>query len=86
MKTTVIDFNDFSNAGEVHAFLKTRLAFPDYYGANLDALYDLLTEPGSDETNVIVLGVNPPLSDGFLDVFKDAAAVNPRFTFAVRRD
>ncbi len=26
-----------------HAYLKRRLHFPDYYGANLDALYDLLT-------------------------------------------
>ena len=29
-----------------HEYLKDKLALPDYYGKNLDALYDLLTEPG----------------------------------------
>jgi ribonuclease inhibitor len=28
---------------ETHEYLKQQLQFPDYYGRNLDALYDLLT-------------------------------------------
>lgn len=84
MKTVTIDFRDFREKNEAHDYLKSRFAFPDYYGANLDALYDLLTEPGA-EMNVLVLGENPPLSDGFLSVFRDAAAFNPKFTYAVKK-
>lgn len=29
---------------EGHCYLKQMMDFPDYYGNNLDALYDLLTE------------------------------------------
>ena len=31
---------------EGHDYLKEALNFPDYYGKNLDALYDCLTEIG----------------------------------------
>ncbi len=30
---------------QVHALLKGALNFPDYYGCNLDALYDVLLDP-----------------------------------------
>ena len=32
----------FATGREVHDFLAAELAFPDYYGHNLDALYDCL--------------------------------------------
>ncbi len=38
---------------EAHEHLAERLGFPEYYGKNLDALYDLLTER-SEETTIIV--------------------------------
>ena len=44
MRTVVIDFSRFGNAKEAHAYLKDTLSFPEYYGANLDALYDCLTD------------------------------------------
>ena len=31
---------------EVHSYLKEKFAFPEYYGKNLDALYDCLTDIG----------------------------------------
>ncbi len=31
-----------------HAYLAKRLHFPAYYGKNLDALYDLLTDRGTE--------------------------------------
>ena len=38
-----------------HAHLAERLDLPSYYGRNLDALYDVLTEIGAD-TEIIQIG------------------------------
>lgn len=40
---------------EAHEHLAEQLGFPEYYGKNLDALHDLLTERGED-TEIIVEG------------------------------
>lgn len=34
---------------EAHAYLKEKLHLPEYYGNNLDALYDSLTDLGKTE-------------------------------------
>ncbi len=40
---------------KAHAHMARRLSFPKYYGKNLDALHDLLTERMED-TEIIVKG------------------------------
>lgn len=35
-----------ASQGELHAFVARKLGFPDYYGANLSALADCLSEMG----------------------------------------
>ena len=37
----------------LHALLRQKLNLPAGSGANLDAIYDLLTEPGKDRTIII---------------------------------
>lgn len=45
MKKAILDCGRLARPHEeAHAYLKTALALPDWYGANLDALYDCLTE------------------------------------------
>ncbi|KMZ55581.1 barstar family protein [Dorea sp. D27] len=44
MKEVTLDAGRLCQKEEAHAYLKERLGLPDYYGANLDALYDCLTE------------------------------------------
>ena len=39
-----IDFSKFHTKQELHLYLKQQCQFPDYYGCNLDALYDCLTD------------------------------------------
>lgn len=39
----MIDGRDFENIEVLHDVLKDKLDFPDYYGRNLDALWDCLT-------------------------------------------
>lgn len=42
MKKIVVDGKDFENKEGLHDALKDKLDFPDYYGKNLDALWDCL--------------------------------------------
>lgn len=39
-----LDFQDIESREELHAYLQRRLQLPDYYGKNLDALHDCLSE------------------------------------------
>lgn len=39
-----LDARRLSRREEAHAYLREMLELPDYYGNNLDALYDCLTE------------------------------------------
>lgn len=41
-----LDCNYMTSAEKAHRYLKEQMDFPDYYGENLDALYDMLTETG----------------------------------------
>lgn len=43
MKKLMIDASQISDLNAVHQFFRTQLDFPDYYGNNLDALYDMLS-------------------------------------------
>jgi len=44
MKTIVLDGTEMLTKEATHAYLAQRLELPDYYGRNLDALWDLLGE------------------------------------------
>ena len=43
MKKIVLDGKYLCNRDVAHTYLQEALELPDYYGKNLDALYDLLT-------------------------------------------
>lgn len=69
-----------ADKNELHARIAAALDFPDWYGHNLDALMDCLTD--LDEVTVTLtewqeLGFP---ADGFWQVFRQAAAENPDLT------
>ena len=48
----IIDFSGICDAKSIHQTLARTLNFPDWYGHNLDALYDCLSEMGQLEVEV----------------------------------
>ncbi len=48
MKVVTVDKEQLKTPAMAHAHLAELLDFPEYYGANLDALYDVLTDIHED--------------------------------------
>ncbi len=61
MKVVLLDGNRIKNSDDLHAAFAEALDLPDYYGRNLDALYDVLTET-TEEIGVILVN-NEKLAD-----------------------
>ena len=67
-------------ARDAHSALAKALSFPDYYGHNLDALHDCLTD--LDDTQLVIEDCALAAQaienwSGFLAVFRDSAEENP---------
>ena len=76
MKQIVLDGNILADATQVHDYLKEMLEFPEYYGKNLDALHDCLTD-----LEDVKITITSPDEDGaifqrILRVFKTADRKN----------
>ena len=79
----------FKTKEDAHSYLKKKLAFPDYYGNNLDALYDCLTDIYDKQTIIIPEEIMTPLYLGtygkqMLRVFEDAAKENPHLQIFIK--
>ena len=48
MKRVYLDFSQCGDKNDVHTYLKKQFGFPDHYGHNLDALYDMLGDIAED--------------------------------------
>ncbi len=54
MKQLIIDGAAVESRAALHALLAEGLALPAYYGNNLDALYDCLTDPLPEPAEIIL--------------------------------
>ena len=86
MKTTILNGKRMRYNKSAHDYLKRKLHFPDYYGNNLDALWDLLTTI-SEPIEIILLNsetLYENLGDygrELVKVFEDAMDENANIIF-----
>ena len=88
MRTIVLDGSLMAGREEAHEYLVQRLGLPDYYGKNLDALYDILTADLPQPTCLVIyrrgalaqsLG---SYGEALLGTLVDAAQENPHLQVA----
>lgn len=81
MKKIVLDITRMHSVPALHNYLRSVLALPVYYGANLDALHDCLMDLGEAVEVVVPAAVADETQLGwygkqFLQVLQDAAYEN----------
>ena len=87
MKIVLLDGCKIEKLADVHRVFAEELAFPEWYGRNLDALFDLLTET-REETGVIVVNAERMSTrlggryDRLMRVLRDAQRENPHLHLA----
>ena len=85
MNVAVIDGGSVTAMKDVHHLLAEQLAFPEWYGSNLDALHDCLTDL-HEETRITLLQpelLAETLGSGYVRlcrVLSDSADENPYLT------
>ena len=52
-----LDFRDVKNYTDMHRIIKRELDFPDYYGGNMDAFWDCLTDMRGRPIRIEILGI-----------------------------
>ena len=88
MKTIVLDGGQITDAAAMHAVFARELALPEWYGANLDALNDVLTE-STEEIRVITLHTAQLAKNlgrrwhPLLRLFMDLRAHRPGFDYCI---
>lgn len=85
----VLDARRMNTRAKAHAYLAAKCGFPAYYGANLDAAFDLLSTagdmrlilkyPGALEKNLGAYGIK------LLEVFALAAQENSNLIFEIAK-
>jgi len=87
MTHIVLDGSVIRDRTELHELLRERLSLPDWYGRNLDALHDCLTDLRDVTVVLRNAGALTEALGGYgetvLRVFRDAAEENPGFGFNV---
>ena len=80
MKRVILNCENLLQRKQAHCYLAEMLDFPDYYGRNLDALFDCLTE--LDECTIVLQGSDMLRQAGgygarILEALEEAVKVNP---------
>lgn len=85
----ILDAGMVTDRESLHRYLKEQLELPEYYGNNLDALYDVLTEMGEETLIIVVNGRCFPevlgnYGKSLIQVFREAEDENPHLAIEYR--
>lgn len=90
MKTVIIDFSECKYPLDLHNEIKEKLELPEWYGNNLDALWDMLT--GFIETPVSITVIFKPETKAtenlkesvlkIIETFKEASEEDEEIKFS----
>lgn len=87
----LLDGRAMTDRETLHTYLAGKMAFPDYYGRNLDALYDLLsTYP--EKAEIVLAHGNEMVAalgrygHGFLKTMADACRENPNLELTLSNE
>lgn len=89
MEYITLDFTGYRYLGEIHKELKEKFKFPDYYGENLDALWDCMRCYCDYDLYVYIKGLSslPKEFEDYmrkiLEVFDDVHDETPNITFEI---
>lgn len=85
MRTIQLDGRKMDNRNMTHTYLKEALLLPNYYGRNLDALADCLSEMGPVNIRLVypqaMLNALGEYGYQMIEVFKNTAKQNNQFIF-----
>ena len=88
MRTITLDLERMTSVPALHKYLRSALALPAHYGANLDALYDCLTEIVEPTQIIVPANVADNEKLGWygeqLQVLQDAAEENENLQVTVK--
>ena len=81
MRKVILNFSEAGTEEDIHEILQKALEFPAYYGRNLDALYDCLTDVREDTAVGFCQRTDDSAAAAYLRkagrVFLDAEEENP---------
>lgn len=81
-----LDGEHLKEPQEAHEYLHEQLELPEYYGHNLDALYDCLTEMGEAEITFWNVDRENEFTEKLLQVFEDATEENDELCVIIIED
>lgn len=86
MEPILLNGSGLTDQASLHTLLVQKLSLPTWYGKNLDALFDCLTDIAEETTirfhNWEDTGLGP-YADRVLRVFQDAAEENPHLHISI---
>ena len=86
MRTITLDGQKMTTIEKTHKYLSAQLNFPDYYGENLDALWDILSTV-SEPMQIRLVNQEKldfylaEYAQGLIGIFFEAALVNENVCF-----